>query len=388
MNTLYFDCIGGASGDMILASMIDLGLDIDYLKAQLDKLNIAGYSLDIKKSEAEDIDCIKLDINIDKNTSRFKDLSNIEDVINKSSLSDDIKSLSLRIFTLLAKAEAKVHGTSYEKVIFHQLADLDTLIDIVGFSIGVDYFKIDNFSCSRIKLGTGLNNTSHHKIPIPAPAVLSLLKNFNVELTNLKDELVTPTAAAIISATVKEQDKFPVGNIIKIGYGVGSKKLEVLNLFRSVILEENEIYEKDSVTVLETNIDDMSPEGVAHLLEELNKAGALDAYITNVSMKKSRPGFLITVLSEDYLAGKLSSLIYSESTTLGIRYYKARRNKLRRNIKEVDTKFGKVKVKIAEINDSKYRISPEYEDCKKKASKSKVSFRQVYDEAKNNTKII
>jgi len=383
MNVLYFDCIGGISGDMILASLVDAGLEVDYLKSHFGKLNISGYDLKVRKTTVDHINATKLDININKNTPKFKNLNNIRYLINKSSLKESVKELSLRIFTNLAKAEAKVHGVPYEKVIFHQLCELDTVIDIVGFAIGVDYFKIEEFYCSKIKLAQGINEDFSHRIPIPAPAVLSLLKNFPIEFQNTKDELVTPTGAAIIGGTVKNKDVFPDGYLFKIGYSTGTKKLENLNLLRLIILQKEIVYQKDSIIVLETNIDDMNPESIEYLFEKLINVGALDVYITNIIMKKSRPAFLITILTPEHLLSRLSTIIYSESTTLGIRYYKVNRNKLDRSVKTVNTKFGKVKVKVG-IRENLYcTISPEYEDCKKIAFRKNIPFKQVYEEAKN-----
>ncbi len=372
----YIDIISGISGDMFLASLIDAGFSLNKLKKELDKLGIE-FEIEAKK-EKDVIEATNLFIHSeDKRERRLKDIVKI---IDDSSLNEDIKKKAKELFTRLAEAEARVHGISVDKVHFHEIGAVDTIVDIVGSLIALDGLGIKKLYSSPALLGRGRIECEHGILPAPAPATLELLKNKPVVFTSVPTEITTPTGAALLSMA---EFSYPEMEVVKIGYGKGKKKLDMPNLLRIVIGKE---IDKEGICVIETNIDDMNPEIYPYIIDKLLEAGALDVFITPVIMKKGRAGILLKVLvTEDNMEG-VKKTLFEETTTFGLRYYKARRDKLERKIVPVKTKYGEVRVKIGYYNGKVVSISPEYEDCKRIAIEKGIPLRKIYEEVKERAK--
>ncbi len=300
MKILYYDCFAGISGDMNLGALIDLGVDAAYLKSELEKLNIEGFHLDIKKDQRRGITGIKADVVIENpENEKHRHLRHIEDLVNNSSLPDKVKKLALEIFDQIAVAEAKVHDIPKEKVHFHEVGALDSIADIVGAAICLDALNVDKVVSSPVQLGGGTVNCAHGIMPVPAPATAEILQGIPVKSGLVHHEATTPTGAAILAATVDvftEQIDLP---IVKTGYGIGNKDSEVPNVLRVFLCEDAglpEDVETESATLIECNIDDMKPEQFEHLMEQLFINGAADVWLTPIVMKKSRPAYTLSIL--------------------------------------------------------------------------------------------
>ncbi|MBO1224682.1 MAG: nickel pincer cofactor biosynthesis protein LarC [Candidatus Scalindua sediminis] len=387
MKIAYFDCFSGASGDMILGALIDAGFSLDKLAEELKKLETKNYELDLKKVIRSGIAGTKFDVIIpdektDKKNNYRRTLKDITKIINGSTLSEDVKRDSVKIFENLAKAEAKVHNASPDDVHFHEVGAIDSIIDIVGSVIAIYDLKIEKIYFSPIRTGTGFVKCHDGEFPIPAPATIELLKGYHVIGTNIKHELITPTGAAILTTLGENVEMCPEISLLQVGYGAGSYKIsQIPNLLRVMIGETISVCEQDEVWMVETNIDDMPGEHFGYLLEKVLESGALDGYITPVQMKKSRPGILISIIVDDANLSKVEDVIFKQSTTFGIRKYKVGRNKLSRKLVDVQTEFGIIKVKMGMLNGYIKNISPEHEDCKKIADDRGLPLKLVYNAA-------
>ena len=367
----YVDIISGISGDMLLGALIDVGFPVDKLKNELDKLGI-DYEIEIKK-ERDVVEATSVYVHsTDKKERRLKD---IFEIIEKSDLKEEIKGKAKEMFLKLAEAEAKIHGVSKEEIIFHELGAVDTIIDIVGCLIAIDGLKIKKIYSSPVKVGRGFVTCMHGLLPAPAPATVEFLKNKPVEFTQINEEITTPTGAVLLSMAEFSQ---PEMEVKAVGYGKGKKKLNVPNILRIFI--GNEI-DAGGIYVIETNIDDMNPEFYPHVIEKLQKV-AIDAYIVPVIMKKGRYGTLLKVLVNAERLEEAKNTIFRETTTFGIRYYKVRRERLKRDMVDVETEYGKIRVKIGYLNGEVTSISPEYEDCKKIADALNKPIKEIYEKAK------
>jgi len=378
METAYFDCISGISGDMVLAAFIDMGMDVDYLNSELKKLDIGDFSLDIAKIKRSDISATQLKVKSTE-SKHNRNYATIEEIINRCSLSENIKEVSKRIFYRLAEAESKVHNKPIDGVHFHEVGAVDSIIDIVGSIICIDYFGIKKIFSSPVKLGSGFVKSSHGLLPIPAPATVELIKNYPVIKTNIKSELTTPTGAAILT-TISEGVRDDLNIIFQnSGYGAGSKEIEEIPNFLRILIGKTETkFQYDEVLLVESNIDDLNPQVYPYIVENLFKNGVLDVYITPVIMKKGRPGNIISVLCEKKNFKEVVEIIFNETTTIGLRVSDIKRLKLRRELIKINTPFGKVKAKKIYI-DEEEKIIPEYEECKKIAEKNKLPLNKVYD---------
>ena len=389
MKIAYFDCFSGASGDMILGALIDAGFSQERLNEELKKLSVDNYEFDSKKVIRSAITGTKFDVSIKEDTIHdehhkkrtFKDISRL---INESLLSESIKKDSIRIFENLANAEAKVHNTLPEEVHFHEVGAIDSIVDIVGAVIAFDNLKIRNIYYSPIRTGTGFVKCQHGQFPVPAPATVELLKGHHVTGTNIQCELTTPTGAAILTTLGVNVDMCPEITLQQVGYGAGSHEIpQIPNLLRVMIGETITVCEQDEVWMVETNIDDMPGEHFGYLLEKTLEAGALDGYITPVQMKKSRPGILISIIVDDVHLSKVERIMFEQSTTFGIRKYRASRKKLHRKLVDVKTEYGTIKVKIGMLNGSIKNITPEHEDCRKIAEERGIPLKLIYNTAMN-----
>ena len=376
----YADCFSGVSGDMLLGALIDAGLPLDHLQAELAALHLEEFSIRCIKQQDHSISStgITIDSESSQQTRTWKD---IRILIEKSGLRKTIKEKSLKVFTCLAEAEAKVHDCQVEDVHFHELGGLDSIIDIVGTVIGLDYLGVDDLITSPLPMPRGWIRCDHGMLPLPAPAVLEILQNVPVYGSSIEQELVTPTGAALVKSLSSEFGDFPTMKISRTGYGAGSRKLpgDFPNLFRLVIGYEQKVEESQEVEVIETNMDDWSPESYPHLCEQLFSAGALDVSLIPVHMKKGRPGFLLRVITSPACSWEIKKCIFSETTSIGLRFRREKRMTLPREAGTVNTSWRPVQVKRVETPNG-YALYPEYEDCRRVALENKVPLKDVYAE--------
>jgi hypothetical protein len=381
MKILYYDCFAGISGDMNLGALIDLGVDADYLTSELEKLNIEGFHLEIKKDIRRGISGTKADVVIEnQENEKHRHLRHVEEIVNGSSLPENVKVNALKIFDLIAVAEAKIHNIPKERVHFHEVGALDSIADIVGAAICLDYLKVDKVMSSSIQLGGGMVKCAHGIMPVPAPATAEIVMNVPVKSGLVNHEATTPTGAAILVATVDEfSDKINF-QITKTGYGIGNRDSEVPNVLRVFLCEDSNSLKDvntEEAIVLESNIDDMNPEHYDFLLEKLFQIGASDAWISPVIMKKTRPAVTLSVLCKDELADKMKEVVFTNSTSIGIREFKVKKSMLRREEIEIETNYGAVKLKQSFFNGKVIRSKPEYEDCKNLAERHNTTISEI-----------
>jgi hypothetical protein len=388
MRIIYFDCFSGISGDMILGAFIDAGLNLEDMKKELEKLKLGDYRIEARRTKKCGIAGTKVDV-LFREGEGFHKLDEITGLIERCSLDGEVKELSCRIFRKLAEAEASVHGTTARDFLFHEMGDLDAIVDVVGSVIGIKMLSIERIFVSSIHVGSGFVESSHGTLPLPAPATLELLKGIPVYSEGIDAELVTPTGAAIITTIASSFGRMPRMEIEKVGYGGGARDLPIPNLLRVSIGQsfedrpEKEFgLQSDTVVIIETNIDDLNPQFYAHISEELFKAGALDVFSTSIMAKKGRPGVKLTILAPIPKVSKLSEVIFDQTTTFGLRSYRVERKKLPREVREVETKFGKVRVKIGRMGNRIKNIAPEYEDCERTARDKGIPLKEIYDTAK------
>ncbi|MBN2106074.1 MAG: nickel pincer cofactor biosynthesis protein LarC [Deltaproteobacteria bacterium] len=379
MNLVYFDCFAGISGDMTLGALIDLGVPQKYLVQELEKLAVHGYSLRVSRVQRSGITGRQVQVKISHHEHHHRTFRDIEKIIVKSPLKASVKERSLAVFRLIAEAEGKVHNTKAEAVHFHEVGAIDSIVDIAGCMIGLEYLGIERFAASAVPTGGGFVQCQHGVLPVPAPATVLLLKGIPVYDNGIKAELVTPTGAAILAALCESFGAIPPMTIQKTGYGAGSRELtEVPNMLRLILGNALQPGRIDTVVVLEATIDDMSPELAGYAMERLFEAGALDVAFTPVYMKKNRPGMLMTVICTEAQQALLTAMVFAETTTAGVRSYRAGRSVLQRREGQVDTQFGKLKVKLLENGSGAMRPVPEYEECRRIAKARKVPLREVY----------
>jgi uncharacterized protein (TIGR00299 family) protein len=390
MTTAYFDCFSGISGDMTLGALVDAGLSIDALRSELAKLSLPGYELKTEKVNRSGIAATKAQVIIDQKIQKSRHLSDILSIIEGSSLEPDVKEKCSRIFRRMAAAEAKVHGTIPDKIHFHEVGAVDALVDIVGSVIGLDLLGITQIITSSINVGSGIVQTSHGIFPIPAPATAELLRGIPFYQSSTQFELATPTGAAIISTLSNSSGPLPAMSVDRIAYGAGESDFpDRPNILRLMIGELAANYEEDTSIVIETNIDDMSPQVYDYIMERLMDQGAQDVYLSPIIMKKGRPAILLSVLTDRSRTDALLDIIFHETTSIGARIQEVGRKKLSREIKEVKTVYGKIRVKVSKRGGEILTVTPEYDDCRRIADEKKVPLKNIVEEAKKqflNTK--
>ena len=379
MKIAYFDLIGGASGDMILAAMLDAGLSWNSLLDGLAGLNLDGYEITKKKTIKNGFQAAQVEVKVtDQVTERH--LVEILALIDSSSLPDFIKTQAVQIFQRLGQIEADIHGVEVDKVHLHELGGIDTIIDVSGALLGLHLLQIEQVFCSPFPIGRGFIRGAHGLIPLPSPATTALLKGVPVRSSEIEKELVTPTGAAILTHFASGYGTIPSMTIEHVGYGAGGRDLPVPNLIRLLLgdKETDSGIKVETLVVLETNIDDLNPQIYDYLIDQLFSQGALDVTLTPIQMKKNRPAIQVSVLcrQEDTLA--LQSIIFSETSTLGIRRSYVERYALPRSFQIVETPYGQVRVKTAEYSPGKKRSAPEYDDCRKLAIQHGVPVLLVY----------
>ncbi|MCM1991389.1 nickel pincer cofactor biosynthesis protein LarC [Oceanirhabdus seepicola] len=400
---LYVDCLSGISGDMTIGMLLDLGLDKDKFIEDLNKLNISEYKINIEKGQKNGITGTNFNVILNEshtynnedeaeqiyehqhthNHEHCRGIKEIFKIIDESKLNKEVKTLSKKIFNEVAKAEATVHNEDIDKVHFHEVGAVDSIVDIVGTAILIDMLKVDKIISSPIHIGTGFVKCQHGKIPVPAPATLEILKGIPVYSKGIRSELVTPTGAAIVKVLVDEFKYVDNMIIDKIGYGLGDRDLEIANLLRGVILKRKL---DESLIMLECNIDDMNPEIYSYLIPKALEKGAKDIFLTNIVMKKNRPGIKINLLCDEDKSEIFEKLLFEETTTLGLRKTKVDKVKLKSKFQKVSTIYGDVTIKICYNNSEIIKYAPEYEECRMLAEKNSVPIRKVFEEANYNFK--
>ena len=425
MKTLYLDIFSGISGDMFLGAMVDLGVDFDALEAELKKLKLEGYSLSANRRQKCAIDGVKFDVHLadggegdhshshshdhshehshshdhehshehshgsDDGHGHSRNFAQISEMIHKSTLSDWVKQKSVAVFQRVANAEGKIHGMPPFEVHFHEVGAVDSIVDIVGGCIALELLGKPRVRSGPVIEGTGFIMCAHGRFPIPAPATLNILAERGVAITQCEEpnELITPTGAALIAEFA--EDFGPMQNLTpeKVAFGLGTRDCETRpNVLRAVLGEEavksgGNDWETDTISVLETNLDDISSEVLGDFVERALKAGALDVVHTPIQMKKNRPGVQLSVLCAEGDADKFSEMILRETSAFGVRRTLTERRKLQRETKTVTTPHGEVTVKLGLLNGEVVQVAPEYESCRAIAAQADVPLKAVYDAA-------
>jgi len=417
MKTLYLDIFSGIAGDMFIAALLDLGVDLHELEHALKKLTVDGYHLHVSRQQKNSISGIKFDVHLDESHShegehahphkhehaheyghqhthshdKNRDFLQIKELIQRSELSEWVKQKSISVFQRIAVAEGRIHGVPPDEVHFHEVGAVDSIVDIVGAAIALELLGKPRVLASPVIEGTGWINCAHGRFPVPSPATLAILGERGIAITQCDEphELVTPTGAALLAEFVETFG--PMENVVaeKIGFGLGTRENKTRpNVLRALLglrsaapPASSRDWETDRVAVIETNLDDCTGEILGHFMESALAAGALDVYYTPVQMKKNRPGIQLTVLCEETDADKFHELILRETTAFGARQTVAERRKLRREIAQISTHFGSVEVKVGQLDGKVIQNAPEYESAKKIAAQTGQPVKQVYEAA-------
>lgn len=383
MQVAYFDCASGISGDMILGALIDCGLKRGVLESELKKLKLKGISIRSRRVMRHGVPAVKFDVIIDDSCKAkgFHKLSEIIKLIDASGLSETVKANSKKAFELLAEAEASAHRKKKSAIHLHEVGMLDSVVDVVGSMIAYYELGIDEAYSSPIPLGRGFVDTAHGRIPIPAPATTYLVRGLPVIFNDIEAELATPTGVAILKTLAKRFGSDVSFDVIHTGVGAGERDLEAQPNIMRVMLGKRtaSLGDSDEILVLETNIDDMRPLYIERLFERLKERGALDFWVEHIQMKKNRPAFKISVIIKEESLGRIVKTIFEETTSFGIRYYKARRRKLIKRTNVLNTKYGRVRVNEGTLNGKNLISSVEYEDCLRIARRKGVPLRKIYE---------
>jgi pyridinium-3,5-bisthiocarboxylic acid mononucleotide nickel chelatase len=382
MNVVYFDCFSGISGDMIIGAFLDLGLPQKLLRQSLHQLPLAKLRLMIRRQERSHITGYALQVQGKKQEEVVRTYKSIKHMIEKSDLAKRVKEDSLDILQRLGLVEGKIHGIKMDEVHFHEIGALDTVVDIIGAALAMEYFQIKEAFSSPLPLGRGWVQSGHGPLPLPAPATLALLKGAAIIPSDLNKELVTPTGAAILTHYARFYGPPPPLVVKGIGYGLGQVRIpDHPNALRIWLGEKSESQKNEKLIVLETNIDDMNPQWFDHLMDHLFESGALDCLLIPCQMKKNRPAVLIQVLAEPENQGPLQNVLLRETTTLGVRTYEVNRLSLSRTIQPVKTPWGEVRIKKVFRPDTGQKEIPdfsiEYEDLKKLARNKKMTLKEL-----------
>lgn len=382
MRTLYFDCFAGASGDMILGALVGAGVEPNALHAQLQLLGVGGWQIDFEKVDRSGISATRAKVHT-AHEHAHRHLSDILKIIYESGLGEQVKNRAALIFSRLAEAEARVHNLPVEKIHFHEVGALDAIIDVCGAAIGFELLGIEQFISSPLRVGFGMTDMAHGRFPIPPPAVAELLKGKPIYAGEIEGEFVTPTGAAIITTVCERFEVLPAIQIEGTGYGAGTRDPKGFpNALRVLVGETDTVADEDeTLLMIETNIDDMSPQLFGHVMDRAFEMRALDCYVTPVQMKKNRPGMLLSILCRPADREKFLQMLFAETTTIGARSYEVRRRALPRETVSVETQFGPVDVKVVHANNGDRRAMPEFEQCRLLARNAGVPLREVQEAA-------
>lgn len=384
MRQAYLDCSSGISGDMFLAALIDAGVPVDHLFGELKKMPLGFYEFRRTRAMRSGLVGTRVEIHIPAEQPH-RHLADIQALIEGASLPEKPAAQALKVFNHLAEVEGRLHNTSPDKVHFHEVGAVDAVIDIVATCVGLDLLEIDNLICSPLNVGGGRVDAAHGSLPVPAPATAELLKDIPVYSTGVEGEMVTPTGAALVATLASGFGPFPSMKIAKIGYGAGEKEFPGHpNIARLFIGEQVEPVKAQPglpgdgvVSVIEANVDDMSPQIYGYFLEQALAAGALDVTCSSLQMKKNRPGLAISILCEVEKTDELARLVFEQTTTIGVRISEARRKVLEREMVAVETAYGTVKMKVAWHGGKVVNAAPEFDDCQRLASEKSVPLKQV-----------
>lgn len=379
MKIAYLDCFSGISGDMFLGALLDSGLPFDEFSGHLATLPLEGFRLDTFREGRKHIFGTRFVVIPEDEEQPPRGLREIREIIEQGQFTDTVKAKSVQIFEDLARVEGEVHNLPAEEVHFHEIGAVDSIVDIVGAVYGVECLGIQALFVSSLPLGSGFVGSSHGRIPLPAPATAALLKDVPVFDSGLPHEMVTPTGAALVKGLATSFGPMPPMVIHGIGYGIGKRDLpDRPNLARILIGHQQDETEVDTVVVLETNLDDTSPEVLGYLMERLFDAGGLDVVFFPVQMKKGRPGVQVQVIGRPDQKDVLMKILFKESTTLGIRFRYSQRKLLKRSVVEVDSPWGKIKAKKAVNSDGSVFFLPEYEVCRKIALENNRPLKEIF----------
>ncbi|MBW2617210.1 MAG: nickel pincer cofactor biosynthesis protein LarC [Deltaproteobacteria bacterium] len=379
MKIAFLDCFSGISGDLFLGSLLDAGLSFDELGQCLKSLPFEKYRLEMRREARNHIFGTRFIVIPEGKEHAHRNLEAIRKIIGQGNLSKPVKEKSIEIFENIARVEGKVHNQAPEEVHFHEVGAVDSIIDIVGTVYGIERLKIEKLYASSLPLGSGFTKTAHGTIPLPAPATLALLEGIPVYDSGIPHEMVTPTGAALVKCLATSFGAMPPMVIQHVGYGAGSRDLEERpNLLRILIGYEQSEKDTETVVVLETNLDDTSPEWLGYLMDRLFEAGALDVVFCPVHMKKNRPGVQVQIIARPDHRDTLMKILFRESTTLGVRFQYSQRRVLKRSVAEVDSPWGKLKVKKVTKGDGEFFFLPEYEACREVALKNDRPLREIF----------
>jgi uncharacterized protein (TIGR00299 family) protein len=384
MKAAYFDCFSGISGDMTLGALVDAGCSLQVLRTKLLGLELPGWQISAEKVWKNGMAATQVRVKAE-DTQTHRSLTTILGILEKSTLQERVKQRAAAVFERLGEAEAAVHNVALEKIHFHEVGGVDAIVDIVGACIGFEELGFEKFACSALNVGGGTVKMAHGILPVPAPATARLLVGKPTYSNGVQRELVTPTGAAIVSTLCENFGPQPAMTVSAIGYGAGTTDLEsqpnVLRIMAGEIVEKSAQGHGGTIRVLEANLDDMNPQIFGYLLEKALAAGALDVFATPVQMKKSRPGTLVTILCKPEEEGKFRQMLFSETTTLGVRSHLVERHALPREFVVVVTRYGEVRMKIARTAERVQHAAPEFDDCRKLAEEKNVPLQEVMEQA-------
>ncbi|MCC7294186.1 MAG: nickel pincer cofactor biosynthesis protein LarC [Phycisphaerales bacterium] len=383
MRTAYFDCFCGAAGDMIVAALVDVGLPEESLAHFLKELGLAGYSVEFERVKRHGLAARRFVVTLDASQPQpHRHLHHVVKILETAPLPEPVRANAVRVFQRLAEAEAKVHATTVEKVHFHEVGAVDAIVDVVGACFALHQLGVERVTCSPIPTGLGTVRCAHGDMPVPAPATAELLRGVPLATADVAGELTTPTGAALLTTLASSFGPLPAMTLSAIGCGAGTKDFkERANVLRVLIGESAEPTGDDKIVVLETNLDDASPQVVAFAVERLWETGVLDVYTLPIQMKKGRTGVLLCVLCEPHRATEAERVIFSQTPTFGVRRTTAQRSTLTRRHETVATEFGPIRVKVGQRGDVQ-TAAPEYEDCREAAIRSNAPVQTVMDAAR------
>ncbi|MBE0447344.1 MAG: nickel pincer cofactor biosynthesis protein LarC [Actinobacteria bacterium] len=376
MKVAFFDCFAGVSGDMIVGALIDLGLPIEVLEVELKKVPIGDYEISANRLTKHYIGATKFYVATGEQKV-VRTWSNIRELLEESKLSDRVKSNSLSVFLRIAEAEARIHRKTIEQVHFHEVGGVDAIVDVVSSAIGIDYLGIQKVYSSPVATGIGMVKTEHGMLPLPAPATLEILKGAPIYSSGIAAELTTPTGAAILMQYATFLEEIPQMELEAIGYGAGARELEIPNVLRVFTGEEVE-ERAEIVSLIEANIDDVPAEVLGYTMEALLELGALDVWFTPIGMKKNRPAVALSALVPLGQEEMVIDMIFSETSTLGLRISKHARMVAERETLRVETPLGRIRVKVGKYKGKVITIAPEYDDCSKIAMQKGLPLREIY----------
>ena len=379
MKTMYLDCFSGISGNMLLGALIDAGLPEETLRQQLSKLHLHGYELIIKKVVKCGIHAVYVDVKLTHgHDHHHRHLVDIFTIIDSSELEQKVKDDSKKIFLLLAEAEAKVHGVAVDVIHFHEVGAVDAIIDIVGTAFGLHYLGIEAIYTSKLHVGSGFVQCAHGLMPVPAPATAELLKSIPYYSGDIKKELVTPTGAAVIAALGSGYGVMPEHFISEsISYGAGTWELDIPNVLRMHVGQMMATTIPNETMIVEANIDDLNPQVYPYVMDQLFAIGVFDVWLTPIIMKKNRSATLLSVLLNSKLLAEVTTILFKETSTIGVRHYIVQRTMATREIINVTVPWGQANVKVSSYNGKVCSITPEYDDCKRLATEYGIALKEV-----------